>query len=176
MLPIYLVGAVAGVLLVERTQKHINRRAGVGIEPGSVSQPQVTPQHGSIVCCEIYHSVWHTGIWTDDGIVELAGSGLVRLISPTRFLAQRSGAQIYVLSASDGRVLANPELAQRALSEVFTYRAYHLLDNNCHRFVAHMLDASDAQDIVWFHELNGLIHRHYGDTLAYLPIGHIDVK
>ncbi|MCS6235212.1 hypothetical protein G3495_08720 [Shewanella baltica] len=58
---------------------------------------QVAPIPGSIVSCYVFGVIEHTGIWLgDDCLVELHGSGLVRAVSVKRFLAGRTGSQIYL--------------------------------------------------------------------------------
>jgi hypothetical protein len=46
----------------------------------------VIPINGSVVCCGIFGALTHTGLWVNGGIIELSGSGLVRTVSPERFI------------------------------------------------------------------------------------------
>lgn len=90
---------------------------------------------GAVIACEIFHLFEHTGIYLGDGlIVELQGTGLVRAISPNRFLAGRSGEELLVACSRTGEILANAEVAKRASAQIFTCQEYDLLLNNCHRF------------------------------------------
>ncbi len=90
---------------------------------------------GAVVACEIFHSFEHTGIYLgDDVIVELQGTGLVRAISSQRFLAGRTGEELVVACNSRGEVIVSNDVAARASAKIYTYEAYDLLQNNCHRF------------------------------------------
>ena len=42
----------------------------------------VAPINRSVVCCDIFGALTHTGLWVNGGIIELAGSSLVRSVSP----------------------------------------------------------------------------------------------
>ena len=50
------------------------------------SKQVVIPVNGSVVCCGICGALTHTGLWVNGGIIELSGSGLVRTVSPERFI------------------------------------------------------------------------------------------
>ncbi len=90
---------------------------------------------GAVIACEIFHLFEHTGIYVGEGlIVELQGTGLVRAISPSRFLAGRSGEELLVACNKSGDILASAEVAKRASAQIFTCQDYDLLLNNCHRF------------------------------------------
>lgn len=55
---------------------------------------------GAIVCCGVGGVLEHTGIWTEDNmIIEFDGNGLIKPISPTRFIKERSG-KIFSLPAT----------------------------------------------------------------------------
>ena len=61
------------------------------------NEQNVKPIFGAIVYCGIAGVLDHTGIWLDDNtIVELDGNGLIKPISSQRFLAERSGKQIFI--------------------------------------------------------------------------------
>lgn len=90
---------------------------------------------GAVVVCEIFHLFEHTGIYIGEGeIVELQGTGLVRSVSINRFFDNRSGNHLLAACNRSGDVISNPECAERAVSQIFTYQRYDLLTNNCHRF------------------------------------------
>ncbi|MBY5922322.1 lecithin retinol acyltransferase family protein [Ferrimonas balearica] len=135
--------------------------------PGHVS---VTPQPGAIMACHVFGVVEHTGIWLGEGaIAELHGSGLVRAVSLERFLAKRSGNTLFCLCDHRHQPLADPDVAERAAQALFTYRDYHLTDNNCHRFVWHCL-SGDEQRIASFGALNRLLADHYRTHLYWDPV------
>ncbi len=120
--------------------------------PGESSK-RVLPRNGSIVTCGIYGVLDHTGIWVDDGIYELSGSGLIRTVSPERFLENRSGDSIYLACNDDYLPLAVQEVAERCKENLFQLRDYHILDNNCHQFVLEMLTGKKTE-ITSFSQLN----------------------
>jgi len=92
---------------------------------------------GSVIVCEIYQLFDHTGIYIgEQQIVELAGSGLVRAVSPARFLDNRSGEHLSVLCDGQGKPVTTPSAVERAAAQLYSYQAYDLLRNNCHQFVA----------------------------------------
>lgn len=176
MLPIYIAGVALSAYAIGHGQKKLDRLAGVYISPGEDNATTINPADGMIVCCGIYHSLIHTGIWTNDGIVELSGEGLVRLVSPQRFIAQRSGDCIYGLATSTAMPLSDPLLAERALKQVFTYRDYHLIRNNCHRFVAECLQLNQLEDVIMFSDLNSRLSQSYATRLGYFPLSRYNVN
>lgn len=90
---------------------------------------------GAVVCCEIFQFFEHSGIYIGDGqIVELAGSGLVRSLSFSRFLAGRSGAELIFATDPVGNIIGSEIAANRAIDQIYSYQDYDLLRNNCHRF------------------------------------------
>ena len=97
---------------------------------------EVEPEVGAIVCCGLGRIFDHTGIYIgDDTIVELAGSGLVKAVSMKRFLAERSGENIFIACDSNAKPLVNDLAAQKASEQVFNYYEYDVINNNCHRFI-----------------------------------------
>ena len=65
-----LAGLVVGVAANSQLLEHNRRRVS--------SRRYVKPKMGSIVCCEIYQELEHTGVWiADDVIIELSNNGLV---------------------------------------------------------------------------------------------------
>lgn len=136
--------------------------------PGKVS---VMPDPGAIMACHVFGVVEHTGIWLGEGaIAELHGSGLVRAVSLERFLAKRSGNTLFCLCDHAHQPLADPRVAERAAKALFTYRDYHLTDNNCHRFVWHCLSGQERR-IASFGALNRLLAAHYHTHLYWDPVG-----
>lgn len=120
--------------------------------PGE-SDDRVAPIDGSIMCCGVYEMLQHTGIWVEDTIIELNGNGLIRGVSPHRFLADRSGDRIYIACDEHARPLTNGAVSQRALSRLYSYEDYHVLANNCHRFVRYCVTGSNER-LTRFAELN----------------------
>ena len=143
-------------------------QANVEYYPGE-SRITVVPQNGAVVCCGIYGVFEHTGIWVDDHIVELHGSGLVKAVSPQRFLSDRSGNTIYILCNAQLQPLAAPGCEQRAISRIFTYVEYHPWGNNCHRFSMHCVNGKH-DDISSFNDLNRALSHHFGGRLHWQPL------
>lgn len=151
---LWLGGATIGALMLadereKRQQLERNRLLGrvprqVSANQAMVAAPsqwqkgfkQVTPQPGSIVCCYVFGVIEHTGIWlAGDCLVELHGSGLVRAVSVKRFLAGRTGSQIFIACNHRHQPLIANTIVSRAERAIYQYREYDLFDNNCHRFV-----------------------------------------
>lgn len=133
--------------------------------PGQ-SKYRVKPSNGAIMCCEVYGALDHTGIWVDGEIVELNGNGLVRSISPERFLNERSGEHIFIACDKYGSPLVVPGTDQRAVAHIFQYREYDLFRNNCHRFVWHMVSGMD-QALGYFAELNTSLYHYHGESISW---------
>ncbi|SHI16147.1 hypothetical protein [Ferrimonas marina] len=178
-LPVWLLlaGAAAAVEYRAQRNKIQARRYFDPGEPGMALSPsqwlpgarKVEPTPGSVVVCHVFGVVEHSGIWLgDDTIAELHGSGLIRGISPKRFLHKRSGARIYVCCDRHHRPLGSELAAQRAAEQLFTARDYHLRNNNCHRFVWSCLSGSE-QRISSFHSLNRRLADHYQQALYWDP-------
>lgn len=165
-LPLVWIGAgvaaaVAGSYLNREQQKYDGH---VAIFPGE-SKHRVAPVDGAIMCCGIYEMLQHTGIWVDGGIVELNGNGLFRLISPSRFLADRSGDRIYIACDEHGTPLVAPQAMARASAKIYDYADYHVLNNNCHRFTRYCI-TGDNSPLTLFSELNSALAAHF-DTPVY---------
>lgn len=169
---LWIGGAAMGALMLadereKRQQLERNRLLGsvprqVSTKQAMITAPsqwqkgfkQVTPQPGSIVCCYVFGVIEHTGIWlADDCIVELHGSGLVRAVSVKRFLAGRTGSQIFIACNHQHQPLIANTIVNRAERAIYQYREYDLFDNNCHRFVWSCL-YGEERAIKSFNELN----------------------
>ena len=124
------------------------------------------PKNGSIVACGIYGVLDHTGIWVDGNIYELAGNGLVRCVSPQRFLGDRSGNKIYIAANQSNRAYANKAAAEKARSLLYSLLDYHLLNQNCHKFVAEVLLGSSA-DITSFSDLNVFLSEFFKGPIRW---------
>jgi len=131
------------------------------------SSIRVKPEFGSIVCCEVYGVLDHTGIWIDeDTIVELSNSGLVKAVSASRFLTERSGKNIFVACDKHHQPIVLPDAAERALQSIFTYRGYDVIDNNCHRFVNYCI-CGQEQELTRFQSLNDRIFKLSGKNIYW---------
>ena len=175
---IWLGGAAIGALALaeekhRRDKIELDRRLGrlndVKFDSGAVMEPsvlfstesQISPQIGSIVCCHVYGVIEHTGIWLENDIIaELHGSGLIRAVSVRRFLAGRSGENIYIASNTAHEALANTQAVSRATKCLFSYRDYDLFNNNCHRFVWYCLTGDD-QPIYHFSHFNEQLSEYF---------------
>lgn len=129
----------------------------------------VMPEDGAVVCCGIYEVFQHTGIWLDGQVVELKGNGLIRAISPQRFLQDRSGNRIYVACNAAHGPLVDEQCITRMLPRLYEYSEYDLISNNCHRFVNQCVTGLSAR-ITRFAELNGSLSAHFGTRLHWQPI------
>lgn len=97
---------------------------------------KVKPEIGAIVCCGVGGILDHTGIWVGDNtIIELDGNGLIKAISVQRFTKERSGKNIFIACDSTAKPIASQLAAERAQQQIFQYRDYHLIENNCHQFI-----------------------------------------
>lgn len=168
MLPLVYLGAgLAALYAGNRLSEEYQKQQGtVGEFPGD-SQLTAVPVEGAVVCCGIYQVLDHTGIWLDDGIVEMNGSGLVRCISPLRFTNNRSGRAMYVACNSAGEVLVEQAAAMRAASRLFEVSDYHLFKNNCHRFVAEAL-LNKPVNLTSFADLNALLADYFSTRIHWL--------
>lgn len=165
--PIFWLGAAAVSIYGANklNTAHLRRESILNRLPGQCKRA-VSPVNGSIVTCGIYEILDHTGIWVDGNIYELHGSGLVRCISPERFVKNRSGDDIYVACDLGGKPLANEASAKRAKAQLFSLYDYHLVKQNCHKFVATML-TGNTYDITSFSALNECISIYFKQTVDW---------
>ncbi|NVK25507.1 MAG: hypothetical protein HWE10_11310 [Gammaproteobacteria bacterium] len=127
----------------------------------------VIPEAGSIVCCEVYGMFDHTGIWLDDEtIIELSNSGLVKAVSSQRFLQERSGKNLFVACNNLHKPIVISGCEQRAVSNLFSYREYDVIDNNCHRFVNFCLSGRDIE-LTTFANLNKQLAKLSGQNIYW---------
>lgn len=116
---------------------------------------------GALVCCGLGGILEHTGILVDEEtIVELHGSGLIKAISPSRFLQERSGREIYVACDSTGEAICDEITAERAIKQIYDYQDYDLIKNNCNRFVWQCISGL-KEDITTFHQLNKSLSKRF---------------
>ncbi len=146
-----------------------DKKSGAALTPSALLRTDSTtsPAPGSIVCCHVYGVIEHTGIWLgDDMIAELHGSGLIRAVSPRRFLAGRTGDSIFVAATASHEAMAQEQTAKRAMDNLFTYRDYDLLENNCHRFVWYCM-TGEEREIRSFDGFNEKLSLHFGETVFW---------
>lgn len=138
--------------------------------PGN-SAIEVEPVNGAIVSCGIFGFFEHTGIWVDGNILELKGNGLIRGVSPNRFLQTRSGDDIYMACDNHNRPLIQADAADRALSRLFSYSEYDVIKNNCHKFVWQCISGEDMP-LTRFSALNQKMAERFATTIHWHPVNY----
>ena len=132
----------------------------------------IMPEPGTVLFCGLgLRGIHHSGIYIgDDGIVELARNGIVRVVHPDQFTRPTNigaglGARAAIAIAAPGAFLAtlalsspfdamniyascrgqiavgNPAVARRARSMIGKSRPYHIIKHNCHHFTFQCLTA-----------------------------------
>ncbi|MDN3652209.1 lecithin retinol acyltransferase family protein [Thalassotalea ponticola] len=146
------------------TRQHLNKHdSGIARYPNErfANETLAQMKPGALVCCGLGRVLEHTGIWVDDNtIVELHGSGLIKAVSPMRFLHERSGTDIFVACDRHGQALADEITAQRAAKSVYQMWQYNLIKNNCHRFAWYCISGLKA-DVTTFHQLNKYLSKRF---------------
>lgn len=120
----------------------------------------VAPVDGAIVSCGIFGVFEHTAIWLDGDIIELKGNGLIRAISPARFVAQRSGELISVACNEKGEPLVAAQAVMRAVTQLYQYSEYDVFKNNCHRFVWQCISGNN-EPLTRFSDLHKRLEKHF---------------
>lgn len=168
--PLIWVGAGLAALYAGAKIAESHRDSGLVVKhyPGE-SDNAVTPINGAVVCCGIFGVFDHTGIWLDGSIIELKGNGLIRGISPERFIHNRSGEQIYVACGKDDQPLIDPTTAARAAERLYQYSEYHVIENNCHRFVWNCVSGRNEK-LTRFSELNDVLSRYFDTRVSWHSI------
>ncbi|MEP1446933.1 MAG: hypothetical protein ABJK37_12540 [Paraglaciecola sp.] len=164
--PLFWLGASAVAILA--SAKYSNDKLMEGaVErlPGN-SKTIVKPRTGAIVTCGVYGLFEHTGIWVDGSILELKGNGLIRGVSPSRFLQERSGDDIYIACDTNHNPLVSPDASQRATSRLFSYSEYDVIKNNCHKFVWQCISGEDIP-LTRFSILNQKISEHFSTFIHW---------
>ncbi len=109
----------------------------------------------------------HSAIYLGNNrFVELHGSGEVRIVDSWTLLnssKQRVGEKIFIATDGFGFPLQNKEIALRSLKEVGKKLEYHLLENNCHEFVAGCIINQFENDYNYFYLLKDLISEKLND-------------
>ncbi|MBC3764260.1 hypothetical protein [Neptunicella marina] len=168
--PLIWLGVGVGSWLVGQHLRQQDMRAkGVVAQFPGERAIAVKAKGGAIVCCGIYGVFDHSGIWLDDGVAELKGNGLIRAVSASRFMQNRSGDTIFIACDSSGKPLIDPLAAQRASAQLFSYRDYHVLNNNCHRFSWQCISGENRR-ITQFATLNHLMAEHFQQTVYWHPL------
>jgi hypothetical protein len=170
-MPVPLLWLGAGAIALLAGAKYSNDKRldqFVSRLPGN-SDLEVEPVNGAIVTCGVYGLFEHTGIWVHGNILELKGNGLIRGISPNRFLEERSGDNIYIACADNKTPLIHPNTADRAVSRLFSYSEYDVINNNCHKFVWHCISGEDIP-LTRFSELNKKMSEQFCSTIHWQPI------
>jgi hypothetical protein len=165
--PLVWLGAAAVSLYATNklNTAHLRKKNVLARMPGYCIDA-VKPRNGSIVTCDIFEMFEHTGIWINGNIFELNGNGLVRCISPSRFIQNRSGDKIYVACDLQGNPLVEPLAIERTKSQLYNLYDYHLIKQNCHRFVAEMI-AGNRQNITSFSDLNEFLSSHFNTAIDW---------
>lgn len=165
--PLIWLGAGLAALYAgdKLSKQHLRNKQMVTHYPGE-STNSVVPKDGSIVCCGIYGVFDHTGIWVDGNIIELRGNGLVRSISPDRFLDNRSGNKIFVLCDDNDKPLVSETGLINASNQLYSYSEYDVISNNCHRFVWQCVSNS-SQIVTSFFELNKVLSTYFTQSLNW---------
>lgn len=169
-MPAPLVWLGASALALIASAKYSNEKTiehSVGTQPGDCDI-SVKPLDGAIVCCGVYEVFDHSGIWLDGNIAELKGNGLIRGVSPQRFLHDRSGEQIFIACDNQYQPLIEQGVAQRAASRLFEYSEYDVFRNNCHNFVWQCISGKD-DEITRFAELNKQLSNRFNQVVHWQP-------
>lgn len=127
----------------------------------------VKPEIGAIVCCGIAGILDHTGIWLgDNSVVELDGNGLIKPVSSQRFIDERSGKRIFIACDSLAEPLVSEMAANNAAQQLFQYRDYHMLDNNCHQFVWQCFNDKSGS-VTTFRQLNDKVAQFFNRKIYW---------
>jgi hypothetical protein len=165
-LPLIWLGA--GLAALYAGSKYTNSstyRGAVDYLPGE-GDADVQPVDGCIVSCGVFGVFDHTGIWIDGNIVELKGNGLIRGISPQRFLGKRSGNEIFVACCDQSKPLIAEGTYARAVKQLYQYSEYDVMRNNCHKFVWGCISGQN-QAVTRFTELNNQMACYFGTNISW---------
>jgi len=168
-LPFIIAGAALSALYVHDKEKdhlksqdqtrHQPQSEPMGREPSEIlpSTKSAVMVPGAIVCCEVFQAFIHTGIVVDDNtIVELHGNGLIRAISPQRFLENRSGKHLFIACDKASNPILIDEVQDNAARDVFNFYQYDVFDSNCYRHTWRWLSGEDTA-IKSFEDFNRLL-------------------
>ncbi|WP_300052711.1 VWA domain-containing protein [Malikia sp.] len=113
----------------------------------SVFRAKVVPVPGSVVYCDLWLMVEHSGIHVGDGqisniVVDGLAESTVSLSGPASFTTKSQlGRKIYVSCDSDGAV-GHSAVARRAASHLGERAFYGLVIKNCHQFSTRCVDVA----------------------------------
>lgn len=167
-MPVPLIWLGAGLATLYAGVKYSDSQAHRDsvAETSGESDSGVLPVDGCIVSCGVFGVFDHSGIWIDGNIIELRGNGLIRGISPARFLHQRSGEDIYVACDAQLQPLVASGTMKRAVGRLYQYSEYDLIKNNCHKFVWQCI--SDINEpLTRFAELNNKMVSHFDSKITW---------
>lgn len=124
----------------------------------NVFREKVTPINGAVVHCSLFGAE-HTGVYIGKNqIVELLGSGEIRIATPEMFINGTNAISIYI--ACDGtEPLGGEKIAKRARGMANTSRDYHLLTDNCHQFTAGCITGNFENSTNYFALVESLIKK-----------------
>lgn len=114
----------------------------------STFREKVRPAPGSVVYCDLWLAVEHSGIYIGDDLisnieVDGLGESTVRASAPNSFTSKSSiGQQIYVSCDKNGAV-GNDSVAQGAAKHIGERAFYGLIINNCHQFSTRCVNYAD---------------------------------
>jgi len=114
----------------------------------STFRDQVTPVPGSVLYCDLWVAVEHSGIYVDDGqisniVVEGMAQAAVRLNSARSFTSKSTlGRKIYVSCNRHGPV-GHDTVARGAEAHVGEESFYGLVIKNCHQFSTRCVNYAD---------------------------------
>jgi uncharacterized protein with von Willebrand factor type A (vWA) domain len=123
----------------------------------STFRDKVTPVAGSVLYCDLWVAVEHSGIYVGDGdisniVVDGLAESEVRLSSPRSFTSKSTlGRKIYVSCDKYGAV-GDAAVRHGANSHVGERAFYGLVIKNCHQFSTKCVDyaGQDVNDDSWF--------------------------
>ncbi|MFC3912744.1 lecithin retinol acyltransferase family protein [Pseudaeromonas sharmana] len=124
-------------LVTNKVNSYVNEHTPMGSLKKSfvdnVLRDKVNPIKGSILHCSLFGAE-HTGVYIGNNrIVELLGTGEIRVATPEMFIDGTNAMSIYV-ACNGVEPLGGEHIANRAEMMTRSRRNYHLLKDNCHQF------------------------------------------
>jgi len=117
----------------------------------SVLREKVIPVPGSVLYCDLWIAIEHSGIYVGDGkisniVVDGFAESTVCRSSPQSFTSKSTlGRKIYVSCDGHGAV-GHPVVARKADRHVGDQAVYGLVIKNCHQFSTKCVNYSDRED------------------------------
>ena len=130
----------------------------------SAFRDKVTPQPGSVVYCDLWLTVEHSGIYVGNGqisniVVDGLAESTVSFSDASSFTSKSMlGRRIYVSCNSNGAV-GNKSVGRCAAKHVGTRSFYGLVIKNCHQFSSKCVNQASnaaAEISLWEHVLDAL--------------------